>query len=76
MDIQTLSDRIDKLESAIDQYIAHKNDQQLQIPLDVISQAIIQKDLVVFVNPFTGAVSNTGYILVNINGIQYKLMTA
>ena len=52
-----------------------ESSQQLRLPLDPISTSIIQKDLPVFQSKASGSPTTNGYIIVKINGINYKLMT-
>lgn len=52
-----------------------KKSQQITLPLDFVSKTIIQTDLPVFQSKASGTLTTNGYIIVKINGINYKLMT-
>lgn len=69
--LKELENRIKKLEDEL----AKKKTNQLTLPIDVISQALIREHLPVFNGVNTsGAVAVGGYIEVNIDGIVYKLL--
>lgn len=69
-DVRSLADQIAALEKKVGVRVS-----QLTYPVDPLTQAIIDQGKPVFVSFTSGSAGTNGYILVNVNGVAYKLMT-
>lgn len=75
MTIEELTKKVEDLERMMDDYVASKKAQQLELPMDLTTIALIQQNL-----PVVQEINNTvgipnGYARAIINGKQVKLAT-
>ena len=69
--LKQLQDQINELKVRLDR----RDQNQIQLPLDDISKSVLQRDFPKFISATTsGTPTADGYILVTIDGQQYKLL--
>lgn len=75
MTTEELTKKVEELERMMNEYVEHHKRNQLELPMDLTTIALIQQNLPVVQETVATAVTPNGYVRAIINGRQVKLAT-